>query len=94
MTAPRMVRAEKLRAYLDLPKDAPLSAVPVQPLRIGQSQRWDLRAVDAWLDGLSGFAPSSPPSTAPAAVDPDDPEALFAGWLSDRGEKREATGRA
>lgn len=90
--SPRMMRAQLLREYLDLPKDAPLSCIPVQPLNIGRSPRWDRKAVDAWLDAASGLSPTIPAHAAPI-VDKDDPNAAFQGWMTERGE-REAAGRA
>lgn len=89
---PRMMRAQLLREYLDLPETAPLSSIPVQPVNIGRSQRWDRKAIDAWLDATSGLAPTLSPSTAAPAV-ADDPDAALKGWMSEIGE-RETAGRA
>jgi hypothetical protein len=92
-----MMRAQLLREYLDLPEAAPLSCIPVQPIKIGVSQRWDRKAIDAWLDAASGLAPSSPPAADSigrnGAAAPDDPDAALQGWLKEVGQ-RETAGRA
>lgn len=85
---PRMMRAQLLREYLDLPETAPLSCIPVQPVYIGRSQRWDRKAIDAWLDARSGLA-SSFPLAAPAVAS-DEPDVALQGWLKDRVDRETA----
>lgn len=60
---PRLLTPEEAAAYLGYATPAILGKVPIDPIRITTansvkaSPRYDVRALDAWLDGLSGLMP-------------------------------------
>jgi hypothetical protein len=70
MNARRCATAQDAAAYLSIPV-AEFLRRPIGEVRFGARVRYDLRAIDAHLDRLSGLAPSSP------AAHPDDAEAAF-----------------
>lgn len=80
---PRLITAEDAIDYLSLPNRKALEAVPVRPLRIGARPRWDVRALDAWLDEQSNLSAES--ATGAEIKGTEDPEAAFAGWRAERG---------
>lgn len=74
---PRLLTEEQVADYLG---DIPVKEVVRQGIGrvpIGRYVRYDLRAVNAWLDSLSGLIPNSA-DAAPPADDFDDPEAALA----------------
>lgn len=74
---PRLLTKDQLADYLG---DIPVREVVRQGVGrvpIGQHVRYDIRAIDAWLDSLSGLVPNSA-EAAPPADDPDDAEAALA----------------
>lgn len=74
---PRLLTEEQVADYLG---DIPLSEVKRQGVGrvpIGRCVRYDLRAIDAWLDSLSGLIPNSATPAAVKAED-DSPEAALA----------------
>lgn len=86
--APRLLSAEQAAAYLGYATTALLANIPVQPIQMtmtgpGSQPKYDRRALDAWLDRLSGL--SVPAAAAEAGAGPtDDPEAQFANWRAAR----------
>ena len=86
--APRLLTAEQAAAYLGYATTALLANIPVQPIQMtmtgpGSQPKYDRRALDAWLDRLSGL--SVPPTAAQAGAGPaDDPDAQFASWQASR----------
>lgn len=87
---PRMLTTEMACAYLSVKT---MSAVPVRPCKIGSLVRYDLRALDAWLDHLSGLSPSGPKAAEPSPAE-DDPDAALTAWMAENGIQSEAAGRA
>ncbi|WP_287011322.1 hypothetical protein [Brevundimonas sp.] len=82
---PRLLTPEEAAAYLGYKSAAILAQVPVTPIRIstdgqGTNPRYDVRALDAWLDGLSGLMPVGHPDADPQ----DAAEAEFAAWRMKR----------
>lgn len=53
--APRLLDAEEAAAYLGRVSTKTLAHVPVAPVRLGDRCLYDRRAIDAWLDRLSGL---------------------------------------
>lgn len=68
--------------YCSVHSRAALDKLPVRPVYIGALVRWDRKALDRWLDGLMGDAPSSPP--AANDTHEDDPDAALQGYLDHR----------
>lgn len=86
--APRLLTAEAAMNYLSLSNRDALSAIPVRPFKIGNRTRWDVKALDAWMDGQSQLSDSS----AGDRVNEDDPETALKQWRQDNGSA-EATRR-
>lgn len=66
---PRLLTPDEAAAYLGYTSTAVLASVPVTPIRISKdgvraSPRYDVHALDAWLDGLSGLMPVADAATA------------------------------
>ncbi len=86
----RMLTAEQAAAYLGYKTTEILASIPVKPVKMvevgpGCQPKYDLHALDAWLDRLSGL---SVPAAAEAAAGPsDDPDAQFASWKASRGAR-------
>lgn len=73
--SPRLLTEDQVADYLG---DIPVREVVRQGVGrvpIGRYVRYDIRAIDAWLDSLSGLIPNSPEAAPPA--DLDDPEAAL-----------------
>lgn len=88
---PRLLTKDQACEYLALKT---MSAVPVRPCKIGSLVRYDLRALDAWLDQLSGLSPSTPSAAPPATSADDDPDAALAKWIEEHGSQGETARRA
>lgn len=74
---PRLLTEDQVADYLgDLPV-AEVKRQGVGRVPIGRCVRYDIRAIDAWLDSLSGLIPNSAPAATPADA-PDDAEAALA----------------
>lgn len=70
---PRLLTPDEAAAYLGYTSTAVLASVPVTPLRISRdgvrsSPRYDVHALDAWLDALSGLMPVADAATAEDAA--------------------------
>lgn len=71
---PRLLTPDEAAAYLGYATPAILGKVPIDPIRITTaksvkaSPRYDVRALDAWLDGLSGLMPVAEAGTAEEAA--------------------------
>lgn len=70
---PRLLTPDEAAAYLGYTSTAVLASIPVTPLRISRdgvrsSPRYDVHALDAWLDSLSGLMPVAEPATAEEAA--------------------------
>lgn len=74
---PRLLTKDQLADYLGEIPVAEVTRQGVGRVMIGTHARYDLRAVNAWLDRLSGLIPNSA-DAAPPADDFDDPEAALA----------------
>lgn len=84
--APRLLTAEQAAAYLGYATTGLLANIPVKPIQMaetgpGSQPKYDRRALDAWLDRLSGL--SSPDRGAGEGG--DDAEASYAAWRTARG---------
>lgn len=82
VSQPRLMRASKLREYLDLPARGSLAQIPVHPVRIGTRLRWDVRAVDQWLDQLGGLEASKRPCS-----DEPTPDELLDRWVNEQAKR-------
>lgn len=86
----RMLTAEEAAAYLGYKTTEILAHIPVKPVKMvevgpGCAPKYDLHALDAWLDRLSGL--SVPAAAEAGAGQADDPEAQFATWKASRGAR-------
>lgn len=82
---PRLLTPDEAAAYLGYKSAAILAQVPVAPLRISTdgataNPRYDVKALDAWLDGLSGIMPVAEGATAEDAA----AESEFEAWRARR----------
>jgi len=82
---PRLLTPDEAAAYLGYKSTAVLASVPVAPLRISldgaaANPRYDVRALDAWLDGLSGIMPVALGATAEDVAAEDE----FNAWSARR----------
>lgn len=82
---PRLLTPEEAAAYLGYKSAAILAQVPVTPIRISTdgltaNPRYDVRALDAWLDGLSGLMPVAEAATAEDVAAEDE----FNAWAARR----------
>lgn len=80
--APRMLTAEQAAAYLGYATVGLLANIPVKPVRMaeagaGSQPKYDRRALDAWLDRLSGLSVAGPQTEGRGEDDADD---AFAAW--------------
>lgn len=55
---PRLLSREEAAAYCGVSPASLDANCPVKPIRIGRRALWDRRALDTWLDGASGLAPT------------------------------------
>jgi len=83
--APRLLTAEQAAAYLGYATTGVLANLPVKPLVMaekgpGSQPKYDIRALDAFLDQLSGLRP---PEAAPAAP-ADDADTAYGAWKAKR----------
>lgn len=65
--APRLLTGPQAAAYLgfksvELLRNIPVEPIKLSPVGVGRAPRWDRRALDRWLDGLSSI--EGPPSPA------------------------------
>lgn len=74
--SPRLLTAEQAAAYLGEIPVAAFKRMALGVVPLGAHIRYDRVALDAYLDGLAGMPPQSPPAGALRA-DNDDPEAAF-----------------
>lgn len=77
---PRLMTSSQAARYLGYESTAVLGAIPVKAVRlsavgIGKSARYDRRALDQYLDGLSGIKDNAAVTSLG-----DEAESLFAGW--------------
>lgn len=84
--SPRLLNATEAAAYLGYASTEVLRHLPIKPVKltasgVGSGPRWDLRALDALLDGRSGIARPD----MQQADDYDSPEADLAAWRAKRG---------
>ena len=86
---PRLLTAQAAMDYLSLSNRDALSAIPVRPFKIGNRARWDVRALDAWMDGQSQLSESPVDDRKPE----DNPETALKLWRQSHGSP-EATGHA
>jgi hypothetical protein len=75
MALPRLLTADQAAIYLSLPK-ATVIREGIGRLRLGIFTRYDLRAIDAWLDGMSGLEKPNLNQAALTAAN-DDAEAAL-----------------
>ena len=79
--APRLLNAKEASAYLGLKSRQALESVPVRPVKLGTRILCDVRMIDAWLDQVSGLAPSR-------KSNPDDDldaaDKALEGWMKTR----------
>ncbi len=73
--SPRLLTADQAAIYLSLPK-ATVVREGIGRIRLSAFTRYDIRAIDAWLDGLSGLSKTNMTQPAPSAAN-DDAEAAF-----------------
>lgn len=82
--APRLLSAEQAASYLGYATTALLANIPVRPVQMaekgpGSLPKYDRRALDAWLDKLSGL------SVANAGPEEEDvAEAAYEAWKARR----------
>ena len=79
--SPRLLTTEEAAAYLGYRSTAVLRNIPIKPVQlaivgVGRAPRYDIKALDAWLDQLSG---TSSPSSAIRGED-DLAQAVFDEW--------------
>lgn len=76
---PRLLTSAQAAAYLGHPTEV-LPTLPIRPIILGPkgAPRWDLRALDAYLDSESGLSQAS---SAPFA---EEPEETLAAWRAQR----------
>ncbi len=77
----RLLNAKEAAQYLGFKSPEVLKNIAVQPIRLaanglGKAERWDRRALDAYLDNLSGLG-NHP--TLPAGAD-NDAASEFEAW--------------
>lgn len=75
--------------YLGYDSVEVLKNIPISPIRltsagVGRGPRYDRRALDRWLDELSGL---SHPTASPAS-DSDDAQSSFDAWRREREARR------
>jgi hypothetical protein len=87
--APRLLTAEQAAAYLGYATTGILAAIPVKPVQLAQKgpgaqPKYDIRALDAFLDRLSGL--SVPPAAgAEVQADPEEEaETAYDRWKATR----------
>ncbi|MEL6363892.1 MAG: helix-turn-helix domain-containing protein [Pseudomonadota bacterium] len=68
MTSPRLLPVSRAAEYCGVSEETFRAHVPVAPVRMGRAVRYDVRAIDEWLDELRSGAPDASPEG-----DPDDP---------------------
>ena len=56
---PRMMTKAEAAAYCRVTVPTFAGACPVQPVMIGETERFDRRRLDEWLDRISGQGPMS-----------------------------------
>lgn len=83
--APRLLTGPQAAAYLGFKSVELLQNIPVGPIRlspvgVGRAPRWDRRALDHWLDGLSSIK-----RCAPSADDDFAMESELSVWRASRG---------
>jgi hypothetical protein len=54
--APRLLGKYAAAKYCGVSPGVLETHVPVRPMRLGHQKRWDVKALDAWLDRESGLA--------------------------------------
>lgn len=83
--APRLLSAEQAAAYLGYATTGLLAAIPVKPIQMtgagpGCQPKYDRRALDAWLDGLSGLSVPAEAGAPPG----DQAERAYADWKASK----------
>lgn len=78
---PRLLTVAQAAMYLGYKSSAVLANIPVKPLRladvgVGTGHRYDRKALDLWLDGLSGLAVQGVQETASN----DEADEAFREW--------------
>jgi predicted DNA-binding transcriptional regulator AlpA len=53
--APRLLSANDAAEYVGIGRKTFLAEVPFDPIRVGSRLYYDARAIDSWIDRLSGF---------------------------------------
>lgn len=84
--APRLLSAEQAAAYLGYATTGLLANIPVKPIQMaeagpGSLPKYDRRALDAWLDRLSGLSVPAGEGQGKAG---DDADAAYANWREGR----------
>lgn len=74
---PRLLTEDQAADYLGAIPVTEVVRQGIGRIYIGRHPRYDIRAIDAWLDGLSGLSAISP-IAANTADDLDDAEAALA----------------
>jgi hypothetical protein len=74
---PRLLTEEQAAEYLGAIPVAEVRRAGIGRVPVGKYVRYDIRALDAWLDSMSGIAPKSPPPAANQAEE-DPAEAALA----------------
>ena len=92
--APRLLTAEQAAAYLGYATTGILAVIPVKPVQlaaegVGAQPKYDIRALDAFLDRLSGLSVPAPSGVdaadAPAPPSPEDQaETAYDRWKATR----------
>lgn len=56
---PRLLSRGEAAAYLGVSPDHFADVVPVPSIKVGRRILWDIRALDAWVDGQTGMGKPS-----------------------------------
>lgn len=80
---PRLLTPEQAAQYLGYASTAVLAGIPIAPVHVagsgvGKGPRYDRKALDAWLDRLSGL--SGPPAALAAVPGPEEADDKLAAW--------------
>ena len=83
---PRLLTVQEAAHYLHFKSTAALKNIPIKPIHlaevgVGKGPKYDLHALDRWLDRLSGLAQQPTPSTASPN---DEADAELAAWRAKR----------
>ena len=66
---PRLLRVSDAAAYCGVAVKDFLAELPPNPIKIGRQRRWDVRALDAWIDTLSGAVYNTEEKPSKSGID-------------------------